>query len=875
MKNYKLIYFSLSILLMVTSTVNGQEEIDDIDKYLNPPTGILLDDLENYNIDVIAFDGTNQGATISSKDWFELYEIIALNNPNQQILTPISEVRSAVDSYLKNGTVPYGVIDIEYNIIDTNSTSGYVYFDGSYFREYGNPNDLYLKKRLYLTAPLVSGYAKNPMNHGIPSEFYFSNISETPSLIEADFGDGYGFQMSSLDYYSDVMYYSVNQIYDVQIRSHYFNTTLTCKSEYKNTVSGALAYTPPGKPTNIETPIVIEGPLPYYIRSSGLHGPDKVIYKPFIIVEGIDYQMDEYDAPKSPYRIGDYGWDRFIEGGISQFSAGKEFVELLTANGYDVIYVDYYNGSQDLAKNGDLLLETLLEINDELRKNGSSHKNVIMGISMGGLVSRYALNKAEMTSKEHNTGTWITLDSPHKGANIPVGMQWLVYKLWLKRLIANNKDEIRDGWEKLERKATRQMLDLHYSSSIHAPWEVIGPHEDRIEMLGSSESFARVPKDPITIAIANGSGNGTPQKQPKNAGDLIMHYGYRLRKAGVTHVRVDVDLYSVQDDQNKKVSEGNLYYLGGNNDINLSGQASYDADNCPGGTRGTLKQFKNSRSEIIQENHCFVSTISALGISTDNYYTNIYNEIGEPDENGIIKVSNTLKEDYCPFDYVYASEENEVHAEVNCGISNAILSVILDENNIYLKDYTLKTNRQIFATNVYVGTTVRGSSDPTAGYYNVEGGGNLNLSVTDRVYLRPGSTVTGGGKLHARVIPDGYYLTPCNEGQSGATEEQPIVNQEEDEEINEELTSENTIQVFPNPFNISTEIRYTLIEDDKVNLVLFDLLGKQVRSFVSNKNQTAGTHSFSFEKENLPPGTYLVVLKTEKFSETKKVTIIE
>ena len=56
-------------------------------------------------------------------------------------------------------------------------------------------------------------------------------------------------------------------------------------------------------------------------------------------------------------------------------------------------------------------------------------QNVVLGISMGGLVARYALRDMEVNGITHDTRLNISLDSPHQGANIPVGFQAMVSHL--------------------------------------------------------------------------------------------------------------------------------------------------------------------------------------------------------------------------------------------------------------------------------------------------------------------------------------------------------------------------------------------------------------------------------------------------------------
>ncbi len=62
-------------------------------------------------------------------------------------------------------------------------------------------------------------------------------------------------------------------------------------------------------------------------------------------------------------------------------------------------------------------------------------QNVIMGMSMGGLVVRYALRDMEINNIAHDTRLFISHDAPHCGANVPVSYQALVQHLAPWKLI--------------------------------------------------------------------------------------------------------------------------------------------------------------------------------------------------------------------------------------------------------------------------------------------------------------------------------------------------------------------------------------------------------------------------------------------------------
>lgn len=88
-------------------------------------------------------------------------------------------------------------------------------------------------------------------------------------------------------------------------------------------------------------------------------------------------------------------------------------------------------------------------------------------------------------------------------------------------------------------------------------------------------------------------------------------------------------------------------------------------------------------------------------------------------------------------------------------------------------------------------------------------------------------------------------------------------------------------QNYPNPFNPMTVISYTLEASAKVKLVVYDVLGREVTTFV-DENQTAGKYKKMFDAKNLSSGIYyyrLTISEAETgfgktFQQTKKMVLI-
>ncbi|MEM1125576.1 MAG: T9SS type A sorting domain-containing protein [Bacteroidota bacterium] len=78
---------------------------------------------------------------------------------------------------------------------------------------------------------------------------------------------------------------------------------------------------------------------------------------------------------------------------------------------------------------------------------------------------------------------------------------------------------------------------------------------------------------------------------------------------------------------------------------------------------------------------------------------------------------------------------------------------------------------------------------------------------------------------------------------------------------------------YPNPFNPSTQIRFTLHEATHATLMIYDLLGREVGVLVDNR-LAAGTHRYTFDARMLPSGIYLYRLRAGGVSQTGQMTLL-
>jgi len=79
---------------------------------------------------------------------------------------------------------------------------------------------------------------------------------------------------------------------------------------------------------------------------------------------------------------------------------------------------------------------------------------------------------------------------------------------------------------------------------------------------------------------------------------------------------------------------------------------------------------------------------------------------------------------------------------------------------------------------------------------------------------------------------------------------------------------------YPNPFNSSTTISYTLPHPADVTLDIYDILGRKIETLV-NKQQPAGYHQVVWNADDFTSGVYFYKLATGDFAESKKMLLIK
>ena len=99
------------------------------------------------------------------------------------------------------------------------------------------------------------------------------------------------------------------------------------------------------------------------------------------------------------------------------------------------------------------------------------------------------------------------------------------------------------------------------------------------------------------------------------------------------------------------------------------------------------------------------------------------------------------------------------------------------------------------------------------------------------------------------------------------------------EEYNNLPGRHTLFSAYPNPFNPTTNIQYYLASNESINIVIYDVLGKKVKSFIKN-NHDAGYGSFIWDATDergqpVSAGMYIYSIQAGEFIHARKIILLK
>ncbi|MCP4461107.1 MAG: T9SS type A sorting domain-containing protein [Cytophagales bacterium] len=585
------------------------------------------------------------------------------------------------------------------------------------------------------------------------------------------------------------------------------------------------------------------------------------IERPIIVVEGYDITDSE------PTNV-------IYENYIDQHGLADQ----LHADGYDVIVLNLQTPAVAMQLNS-LILENFI---DHINKAKSTTEEIIiMGVSMGGVLARYALADMESKGLNHQTKLYISFDSPHQGAHIPLSVQgflWnmsigAIFSLEFANLINNY---LSDG--------TRQLLRNHLFETENGttrPDSYFTSFYNELENLNSCNGY---PRDSKNIAIANGSLNGMPsscslQECPASTAMIVQFFTW------VRTLNAAPGDWDLED-----TGRRHFLYMANPGDIAGAylnvGTPPYD--HLPGGYFPWYDQMaesvKNAGGDVefqFHENASFIPTISALDINTGDA------------EIDLASYGKSTILDHTGFDDIWwdTSHGDERHNELTVALSDWIYDQIIlvegDDSGRKSQFYN-NTLNNLSVSNSEIHKAVNNIT--VQGNSNVSSGGNLELLASNSITLSSGFHAQLGSTFSANIVnvseadcsisnnlnSSGRIAYTKNELYENYVSLDTVINNVQvniilsggnlqvEEDIKESNLNENLV-VYPNPtsnqIKISSNSYIRKIE-------LTDQQGRLLKRFtVSDQDQL-----INLDLSELEEGIYYLMLYGEnEYFESKKI----
>ncbi|MFD4922276.1 esterase/lipase family protein [Streptomyces goshikiensis] len=267
-------------------------------------------------------------------------------------------------------------------------------------------------------------------------------------------------------------------------------------------------------------PVVsIWGPLPGAEPASAQAAPWDTEWELRNGTAWVFYSSSGQTAVKRPVILA----DGFAPGASNgqQLYAGLEngdypFISTLRENGFDVVLLGFNDRSASILDNAEVAIEC---IRRTVADREGQAPLTVGGFSMGGLITRYALAKMERQKEDHQTSTYLSYDTPHRGAWLPLGVQAFAH--FVKEHWGSTNPLLSLYSDLVNSPAARQMLRWHLATGAEATLDVAaGQHQERTDFLKALQRMGDWPMRPRLLGVANGTGTGAGNNIP--AGDNAM-----------------------------------------------------------------------------------------------------------------------------------------------------------------------------------------------------------------------------------------------------------------------------------------------------------------------------------------------------------------
>jgi hypothetical protein len=850
-------------------------------------TEFLLDKSPSFSEKLLELNGTinNDTLAINSNQFDAFYSTIrdfaTVRPTNLPTTNQMLDYSLASSPYNELG---FRILFADYNRIRESAVDENLLYGESgkiKRRRLRGGNSPFLKEKIVISAPFRNSIITNgTVRFNFNNNLKYTNNNNTIDKLEIDFNDGAG--------YIDVTHSSQHAVSYVRSGSK----IITCKITFKDEVFYSKSTLLVKGIENFQAKSTLFGQCydhridisvpQVYADSDGLNnntvvanayirygcGNNNQLRKPIIFVEGIDFgEKSKYYGDEEFYdgdcgqlnRYGSFGWNHFANGdydGVGNIAILPDALQKLHSDGHDVILLDFKAGATHIENNAATLIYLLNYINGKLTENNSDEQTIVTGISMGGQVARYALRKMENENINHNVSTFVSIDSPNYGANIPLGLQ---YNIRFAAFSFVGKLQ-----PALLRPATKQLLLYHYEASAKLGivnlglinWNKIKPLPHQLHTnLYNSVHMTTFPQNCRNVAISNGSKAGLIQGYQE--GDVVLS-----NLSTNVIINQSIKSWAMLSDGDKISRCTRVIYTFGllppiPYRLAVRTVSAKTYDHIPGGYRTTSQDLVDGLSDLflntslqIKKQHAFIPTFSGLGIHES------YKEADLPATLGSSYPYNH-NPSLSPFDVIYADAVNHKHVFMNA-LNTEFLMEEYSPNTKYVqnKTYLQGIDTHSARDEVVVGKDI----DPVpnrslVGEVISTNAANTTFYAGKKVTFRPGVKFNNSsGRTHA------YIREYCDYTQGIFKVENPVVSNHlfeknaEEKNFNKENQKQQTdIRLYPNPnkgtFTIDLNTTMETVE-------VYNLYGQKVMHLAVNATSTV------VNLKNLKAGIYVCKITT-------------
>ncbi|MFF2785675.1 esterase/lipase family protein [Streptomyces sp. NPDC058049] len=362
------------------------------------------------------------------------------------------------------------------------------------------------------------------------------------------------------------------------------------------------------------------------------------VRKPVILADGFSAGKSDPDALWNGLENGEY-----------------PFISKLKEAGFDLVLLGFDERSASITDNAAVAIQC---IEKAIADREGTAELTVGGFSMGGLVTRYALAKMHHDGDEHETATYLSYDTPHNGAWLPISVQAFAH--FVKDNWGNlpGFGELLSSFSRMVNSpAARQLLRWH----IETVTAEARQDRARTDFLAELERVGSWPPGVRRLGVANGTGTGAGNNIP--AGVTAM----RTTGAELTGTRLDtqdtgeqvVAILKKTADPEIRITTSGLPDIDG-----APGGLFPEALNLPGrpanfGTAAMLAGLlEGEQAELTYNATTFVPSVSAVAAGEIDDPDALYSKIDPADSE---------------LDHFMCSSENQGHTVITVELGEWIL----------------------------------------------------------------------------------------------------------------------------------------------------------------------------------------------------------